>query len=76
MNDLQQMVIEHWLVAAVGAPDTQVVPNDEGNQPALVYNLVHLLQDGPRFKPYAYLPAQDEELRQLYRRHGLGDPFE
>lgn len=37
------------------------MPADEGNEDALIYNLFHLLKDGPDFECYNYLPQQEEE---------------
>ena len=40
----------------------KIVPNDEGNEDALLYNLIHFIEEGKDFEPYNYLPQQDEEI--------------
>jgi hypothetical protein len=51
---------ERWIINHV---DASVVPADEGNSEALVYNLIHLLRgDGLRFE---WKPDQIAELRDL-----------
>ncbi len=40
----------------------KIVPSDEGNDDALLYNLIHLIDDGKDFEPYSYLPKQDKEI--------------
>jgi hypothetical protein len=58
---------EAWIIANV---NTNVVPNDEGNSDALVFNLIHLLRgDGER---YDYKPEQDAEL-ETWRLGGYFD---
>lgn len=48
---------EAWIIANV---NDRVVPGDEGNSEALIFNLVHLVRgDGER---YNYLPHQDKEI--------------
>lgn len=63
MTDEEKAVIEKWILSAI--PNSDVVPNDEGNMAALTYNLIHLLREGPNFRRYAYSRDQDEELHQL-----------
>jgi hypothetical protein len=58
MDKEQSELFEQWIIKNV---EESVVPSDEGNGPALVYNLVHLLRGTG--KTYNYLPDQDEELR-------------
>jgi hypothetical protein len=40
----------------------KVVPADEGNENALIYNIVHNIIDGPGFDAYDYKPEQDAEI--------------
>jgi hypothetical protein len=48
---------EQWIIENVSE---KVVPNDEGNNLALIFNLVHLLRgDG---QTYNYLLEQDTEI--------------
>ena len=55
----ERVVFERWIMDNV---DETVVPNDEGDKGALIYNLVHLLRgDG---KKYKYLSEQDDELKR------------
>jgi hypothetical protein len=61
-------LIERWIVRNVDA--FQVVPVDEGNTEALVYNLVQLLRHGDSFKPYTYEPEQDKTVKALYKKYG------
>jgi hypothetical protein len=57
LTDAEKRCFEAWIIANVYA---SVVPNDEGNDGALVFNLVHLLRgDGER---YDYKPEQDAEM--------------
>jgi hypothetical protein len=51
-----------WIIENV---DASVIPADEGNDTALVYNLVHLAMDGEGFRPYNYEPEQDDEIDDL-----------
>ena len=61
---MEDQLIE-WIVKNV---DESIVPMDEGNGDALVYNLVHLaLGDG---KKYNYQPEQDDEIEGLMKKYG------
>lgn len=53
---------EEWIIENI---DETVVPNDEGNADALVYNLIHLLRGDNR--KYDYQPEQDKEIEFLSR---------
>jgi len=71
MRRIQIDLFISWVLHHV---DSNVVPNDEGNSQALVYNLIHLyLGDGAQ---YHYLPEQDQELSGLFMLEGLPDPFQ
>jgi hypothetical protein len=59
MTSEDRAKIEAWILNEVSAA---VVPSDEGNEEALIYNLIHLLRDGRDFEPYSYKPEQDAEL--------------
>jgi len=48
---------ERWIIENV---DDRIVPNDEGNGLALLYNLIHLLRGDNQ--QYNYDPQQDEEI--------------
>ena len=49
-----------WIIENV---DDTLVPNDEGNGDALVYNIVQRLRFGKeRASRYTYLPEQDAEI--------------
>ncbi len=53
----QRKLFEQWAIETI---DETVVPGDEGNSQALVYNIVHLIRgDGLK---YNYLDEQDREL--------------
>jgi hypothetical protein len=39
-----------------------IIPNDEENDDALIYNLVHFILDGKYYQHYDYLPEQDAEI--------------
>jgi len=54
---------EKWIIENI---DEMVVPSDEGNGDALIYNLVHLIRGDNR--RYDYKPNQDDELKSW----GLG----
>jgi hypothetical protein len=58
-DDVERIV--RWIVKNV---DELVVPDDEGNGDALVYNLVHLAREGKIYRRYAYEADQDEEIAQ------------
>lgn len=51
--------------------DVRVVPNDEGNEEGLIFNLVQLLRHGPDAPRYAYLPEQDALVESLLLEHGV-----
>ena len=52
---------EEWIIANITA---RIVPSDEANGEALVFNLVHLIRgDGER---YQYIPMQDEEINNWF----------
>lgn len=59
--------IIEWIIKNV---TTNVVPGDEGNEEALVYNLVHLAAYGSGFRYYDYEPEQDAEIKSLYKKYG------
>lgn len=62
---IKKAIVINWILQNV---DESVVPNDEGNGGALVYNLVHLaMKDG---KEYHYGPEQDEELEE-WAKNGI-----
>ena len=57
LTQWQKEIFEKWVLANV---DETVVPADEGNPEALIYNLIHLIRgDGLK---YDYLDEQDREL--------------
>ena len=58
--DTEQLI--SWIVTNVKACD---VPEDEGNETALLYNLVSLAVYGRGYAPYAYLPEQDAFINRL-----------
>ena len=58
--DTEQLI--SWIVSNVKACD---VPDDEGNETALLYNLVSLAVNGRDYRPYAYLPEQDAFINRL-----------
>jgi hypothetical protein len=60
-------VIEEWIVKNV---TEDVVPCDEGNCDALIYNLIHLLRDGEGYQKYQYAQKQDDELAEIYKKYG------
>jgi len=65
LNQTQKEVFEKWVIKNI---NENVVPIDEGNGGALVYNIVHLIRgDG---KKYNYSREQDEEIK-LWRRHRI-----
>jgi len=52
---------EEWIIANITA---RIVPSDEANGEALVFNLVHLIRgDG---ELYSYTPEQDEEINKWF----------
>jgi len=58
--------IIEWIVKNV---TSDVVPGDELNDEALVYNLVHLATYGEGFRHYDYEPEQDLEIESLYKKY-------
>ena len=53
----QKDSFEKWLIENI---DETIVPSDEGNVDAMIFNLVHLVRgDGEK---YDYKPHQDKEL--------------
>ena len=67
LNEEQIKLIERWIVCNV---TERVVPLDEGNPDALIYNLVALLREGKGFVEYDYTPEQNDALHELERRYG------
>jgi len=61
--------IVRWIVENV---DELVVPGDEGNGDALVYNLVHLARAGKDYRPYCYEADQDKEIARGFSI-GIGE---
>lgn len=59
--------IIEWIIKNVSS---DVVPADEGNGDALVYNLVHLAAYSSGFRHYDYEPEQDAEIKALYGKYG------
>ncbi len=57
-----------WVIAHV---DERIVPCDEGNSAALIYNLVHLIR-GDQEK-YDYRPHQNDELESMGFARGDND---
>lgn len=67
--DTEELV--KWIVRNVTSSD---VPRDEGNDLALVYNLVQLARYGWGYKSYDYLPEQDEEIKSLFEQYSQDKP--
>ena len=59
-DEVKTEIIVAWILENVDSSD---VPADEGNDEALIYNLVHLARDGVAYEPYAYKPHQDKEIK-------------
>ena len=59
MTDEVTETVVDWIIGNV---DVNVIPIDEGDEDALVYNLVHLARDGRDFEHYNYESAQDAEI--------------
>lgn len=57
LTSQEKKIFEQWLIENI---DETIVPADEGNGDALLYNLVHLLR-GDKEK-YDYQPRQNNEL--------------
>jgi hypothetical protein len=58
---VEKIRFEEWVVENV---TSNIVPSDEANGEALVFNLVHLIRgDGEQ---YAYTPEQDEEVNKWF----------
>lgn len=57
LTETEKNRFERWIIENVTA---SVVPPDERNSDALVFNLVHLLRGDEEM--YDYLPKQDAEL--------------
>jgi hypothetical protein len=57
LNDEEKLRFKKWIIENI---DDTIVPADEGNADALVFNIVHLLM-GDRIR-YNYLPEQDKEI--------------
>lgn len=62
--------LERWIVRNVSASD---VPADEGNEDALVYNLVQLARHGEAYDHYDYRPEQDAEIERLRAAHNTSE---
>ena len=60
LTDEQKKLFVEWIKEHLMS--RKVVPNDEGNEDALIYNIVHNILDGPDFAPYNYESEQDKEL--------------
>lgn len=65
-DGIKTEIIVAWLKDTVAGHE--VVPMDEGNSDALIYNLVHLAQDGDDYEggsygPYNHEPHQDAEIK-------------
>lgn len=67
MNDqeFQEKLIE-WIVKNV---DAGLVPNDEGNSEALVYNMIKMAVFDNWEDHYRYLEEQDDFLKMLYKKY-------
>jgi hypothetical protein len=68
MSPEEKQLIERWIIENV---DASVVPDDEGNTEALIYNLLQLLRhgrDGFEDRKYNYLPEQDAEISTLLKK--------
>lgn len=61
-SDEKQEAIVRWIIRDVDACD---VPQDEGNNKALLYNLVQLARNGRPYTAYNYEQEQDEEIAAL-----------
>lgn len=60
-DEIKTEIIVDWILKEIG---DSIVPADEGNADALVYNMVHLARYGwGNFKLYNYEPEQDEEIK-------------
>jgi hypothetical protein len=66
-HDILRQIVR-WIVLNV---DANVVPGDEGNGDALIYNMVHLAKEGPTYRHYDYDELQDAEIEALKKRYGL-----
>ena len=65
-DGIKTEIIVAWIKETVAYHE--VVPMDESNSEALIYNLVHLAQDGDDYEegsygPYNYEPHQDAEIK-------------
>jgi len=58
LSDIEKTRFEQWVKENV---TEQVVPSDEGNSNALIYNLVHLIRGDKDH--YCYGKKQDEEIK-------------
>ena len=69
MRDLtveEKIIFEKWIISNV---TTAVVPDDEGNEEGLIYNLVHCLR-GNSLR-YCYMKDQDVEVQTWRRDLGI-----
>ena len=68
LTDEEKARFSQWLIENI---DETVVPGDEGNGDALVYNLVQCIRIGDVEQAwtyfYRYLPEQDRELKSWDR---------
>jgi hypothetical protein len=62
MDRLSEEIIRKWLVENV---DERVVPGDEGNGDALLFNLITLLETGEADDLYEYKPEQNRRINDL-----------
>ena len=61
LTDDQKRLFVEWVKNDLQS--YKVIPRDEGNEDALIYNIVHNIMDGPDFRPYNYEPEQDKEIK-------------
>lgn len=60
LTEEEKYKFTEWIIQNVSNNIEKIIPMDEGNEWALIYNLVHFIKgDG---LVYNYLPEQDEEI--------------
>lgn len=59
LADREKEIVVRWIIDNV---DSSVVPLDEGNGDALIYNLVGLARHGPGYRPWDYADDQQREV--------------
>lgn len=57
LTGIEKERFERWVIENI---NERIVPSDEGNGDALIYNIIHLMRGD--YDKYNYLPHQNDEI--------------